>query len=457
MTKILRRMLLVCCGSSLLVCGALFAACGEEETPPPGGEVSVSGQIVFASDDYDEYTREITLSFMPNGSDVQGVPAELSYVNEEDETVTADGFTLARGESGYTLTDAGGKSYALDLAWGCANPKDDFVVLHSDFIVTDTIEDYEAHEAGSRHYIEEGYFGAGSLDVSGTLWYYNFEDIPHTESPYLRFYIEYDAFLDNTWDGTSARGDTWVSHECDEGNDYLVYYYIARENGARKVLFYDVQFFAADAETIDFHHYYGDFYFKNGIRIYTSNLIAGSAAGDEVQTLFAKDAFEGVNGKLYARVYPRLALTYGTDGGTNWLLYRFAGSEEEGSSEEFYFELDGDGNIRPETMQYGCRVWYQDTEKTWGYDAYYIAPSETEFVFKMLFGFGRVGSDGKTHYFEDAPIVKRGDGEFTVYAEGKAWNVSFGFDEEAWKITLNVKEAEETAVAGEPADQAADR
>ena len=68
MTKSIKRMLLVCCVAALVVCGALLLGCGEEQTPPPGGEVSVSGQIVFGSDDYDEYTRDITLSFMPNGT-----------------------------------------------------------------------------------------------------------------------------------------------------------------------------------------------------------------------------------------------------------------------------------------------------------------------------------------------------------------------------------------------------
>ncbi len=448
MTKSVKHLLLVCCGIALLLCGALFAACGEEnETPPPGGEVSVSGHIVFESDDSDEYTREITLSFLPNGSDVQGVPAELSYTNEEDETVTADGFTLARGESGYTLADKSGKQYALDLAWGCANPKDDFAVVHGDFIVTDTIEDYEAHEAGARHYIQEGYFGAGSLDVSGKVWYYNLEEMRHVESSYLRFYLEHNEDLDYTWKGTSARGNIWVNHECDDGNDYLVYYFIVEHGGARKALFYDVRFFPADAETIDFHHYFGDFYFKNGTCIYASNLIAGSEVGDGALTLFEKDAFEGVNGKLYARVYPRLALTYGTDGATDWMLYRFTGSEAEGSTEEFYFELDADGNIKPETAQMGCRVWRQDAEKTWGYDAFYIAPSPEEIVFTMLFGLGRVNG-GKTEYFADPLIVKRADAQFTVYAEDGAWNVSLGLDEEAWKITFDIEAAAEVAIEG---------
>ncbi len=379
---------------------------------------------------------------------MEGVPATVSYVNHEDEKVTADGFTLSRGESGYSLKDESGKSFALDLAWGCANPKDDFATLHGEFIVADTIEDYETHEDGSRHYIQEGYFGAGSLDVSGKMWFYNFEEMRHSESPYLRFYLEYDEMIDCTWDGTSARGNTWVAHECDDGNKYLVFYYITEKDGVRKALFYDMQFFPADAETIDFHHYFGDFYLQNGVRIYTSDLIEESAAEDGTLTLFAKDVFEGADGKLYARFYPQLALTYGNDGTTDWLLYRFTGSEEEGSAEEFYFELDAEGNIKPETAEMGCRVWRQNSEKTWGYDAFYIAPNEEEVVFTMLFGLGRVGQDGQTQYFEDPLVVKRANGEFTVYADGEAWNVSLGLDQEAWKITFDVEAAEEVSVEG---------
>lgn len=445
MKKLIKRMLLVFCGSALLVCGALLAACGGGKS---GKEVSVDGQIVFEEDDYDEYTRDITLTFEPDGIEVQEVPATVSYLNDEDETVTVDGFTLTRGESGYTLKDESGRSYAVDLAWGCANPKDDFATLHGEFIVTDTLEDYEGHEEGSRHYIEEGYFGAGKLDVSGKTWYFTLEDMRHYEGPYLRFYLDYAEILNQAWDGTSARGTTWVGHECDDGNSFLVYYYVAEKDGDREALIYDVQFFSADAETIDFHHYFGDFYLKNGTRIYTSNLIEGIAVGDEVLTLFAKDAFVGTDGNRYARFYPQLALTYGNNGTTDWMLYRFTDPGEQGASEEFYFELDAEGNILPETAQMGCRVWYQNTEKTWGYDAFYIAPSPEEIVFTMLFNLGRVGDSGETEYFKNPLIVKHADGEFTVYANGEAWNVSLGFDKEAWKILCKVEAAEEVAVEG---------
>ncbi len=448
MTKLIKRILLVGCSAALLVCGALLAACGEEETPPPGGEVSVPGQIVFEGDEYDEYSREITLSFMPNGADVQGVTAELSFMNEEGDTVS-ENFTLSRDESGYSLADDRGTRYALDLAWGCANPEDDFAVLHGGFIVTDTLEDYEAHEEGSRHYIEEGYFGAGKLDVSGKIWYYNLEDMQSMQGPYLRFYTTPKDYLDREWDRTSARGTTWIDRAEDDGNEYLVYYFIVTENGVRKMLVYDVQFFSAHAETADFHHYFGDFFFKNGIRLYVSDLIEGGKVGDEVMTLFAKDAFEWGDGTLHPKIYPSYGITYGNDGKTDWMRYCFSLPGEDPATEEFYFELDGEGNILLETAEMGCHVWYQNREKTWGYDAFYIAPSQTEIAFLMLFGLGRVGADGETEYFEDPLIVKHADGEFTVYAEGEAWNVSLGFDPEEWRIACNIEEAKETAVEGQ--------
>ncbi len=447
MTKTIKRILLLCCSAALLVCGALFAACGEEETSPPGGEVSVSGQIVFGMDEYDEYSREITLSFLPNGADVQGVTADLSFVNEEGDTVS-ESFTLSRNESGYALTDGSGKSYALDLAWGCADPADDFAVVHGDFIVTDTLEDYEAHEEGARHYIEEGYFGAGKLDVSGVIWYYNLEDIRSMAGPYLRFYITPSDYLDREWDRTSARGTTWIDRAEDDGNDYLVYYFIVTENDVRKMLVYDVQLYSAETETLDFHHYFGDFFFKNGIRLYVSELIEGANVGDEVMTLFAKDGYQWADGTLHPKIYPSYGIAYGNDGKTDWMRYRFTLPGEQMAAEEFYFELDEEGNILPETAEMGCRIWYQNAEKTWGYDAFYIAPSEKEVVFTMLFGLGRVGADGETEYFEDPLIVKRADNEFTVYAEGEAWNVTLTLDQEAGKIVCKVEAAEEAVVKG---------
>ncbi len=448
MTKFIKRLLLVCCFAALFVCGALLTACGEEETPPPGGEVSVPGQIVFEGDEYDEYSRDITLSFMPNGADVQGVTAELSYTDEEGKTAS-ENFTLSRGENGYSLTDGSGKNYALDLAWGCANSADDHAVVHGEFLVTDTLEDYEAHEEGSRHYIEEGYFGAGALDVSGRTWFYNLEDMPSMSGPYLRFYITPDELLEREWDRTSAHGITWIYRAEDNGNEYLIYYFLVTENGVRKTLVYDVQFFDAHAETADFHHYYGEFFFKNGMRLYVSDLIEAGKVGDEVMTLFVKDGFQWADGTLHPKIYPCYGMTYGNDGGTDWMRYCFTLPEEDDPVvEEFYFELDEEGDILLATAQMGCHVWYQNREKTWGYDAFYTAPSQTEIVFKMLFGLGRVGEDGETDYFEDPLIVKRANGEFTVYAEGEAWNVSLGLNEEEYRIAFKVEEAEEAVVEG---------
>ena len=83
---------------------------------------------MFEEDEYDECSRNITLSFTPNGTDVEGISAKLSYVNEEGDTLT-ENFILSRGENGYSLKDGSGKSYALDLAWDCANPADDHAVL----------------------------------------------------------------------------------------------------------------------------------------------------------------------------------------------------------------------------------------------------------------------------------------------------------------------------------------
>lgn len=441
MTKLMKHLLLVCCSVALLICGALLVACGEEETPS-GDEVSVAGQIVFEKDDYDEYTQDITLSFKPNGTDVQGVSAVLSYVNEEDVKVTAEGFTLAKDDGGYTLTDENGSHYALDLAWGSANPADDFAVVHGDFIVTDTIEDCEAPEAGSRRYIEEGYFGAGELDVSGKIWYYNFEDLWSYESSYLRFYNEYREDLAYIWDGTSARGKIWVGREFDDGNIYLIYYFITEDNGVRKALFYDIQWIPADAETINFEHFLGEFYFKKGERIYVSDAIDAGNVGDQVLTLFCKDSLQWGDGSLHARMYPMLESTYGNDGTTDWMLYGYAAYDEVGATEEFYFELDEAGNIKPETAQDGFRVHYQNTDKTWGYDAYYITPNETEIAFILLFAIGKVGNDGTTEYFEDPVIVKRADGEFTVYADGEAWNISIGLNQETDRIYFNAEAAE---------------
>lgn len=125
MTKFTRRILLLCCLAALLVCGVVFAAC--QEDAPPDGEVSVGGQIVFECDNYDEFTRDITLTFTPNGSNVQGVTAKVAFSGENGDT-GSENFTLSRDDKGYSLTDKNGKSYALDLAWGCANPLDDYAV-----------------------------------------------------------------------------------------------------------------------------------------------------------------------------------------------------------------------------------------------------------------------------------------------------------------------------------------
>ncbi len=72
MKKWLKGMLLMCSAAALFTCGALLVGCGNKKEDT----VSVEGQIVFEEDDSDEYTRDITLSFKPNGAEWKAFPPQ---------------------------------------------------------------------------------------------------------------------------------------------------------------------------------------------------------------------------------------------------------------------------------------------------------------------------------------------------------------------------------------------
>lgn len=161
MAKITRCVLIFLLTVAAVVCTALCVACAPKEATD--GSVKVNGSIVFADDDHDEFTRDITLSFTPEDGSVDGVSATVTYVDTTGRTVTASGFTIAESEGKYSLRADNETYYNLDLKWNSDDSSENSVTLHGEFIVTGVINDYEEHQEGKRHYANIGHFGAASV------------------------------------------------------------------------------------------------------------------------------------------------------------------------------------------------------------------------------------------------------------------------------------------------------
>lgn len=428
MTKVTRNILTFLLAVTAFICLVLCAACSPENGAD--GAVEINGKIVFDSDENDEFTRDISLSFTPENGSADGAAASVTYSNRDGKKVTAAGFTIDEKDGKYSLCTGDNASYALDLHWGSDNSDENSTTLHGEFITERVIEDYEEHEAGERHYADVGYFGAGLIDVSGERWFFNFEDFAITGGGYLKFYIDplgYSAGIlekDNQnilmKDG-NLRNLHWMNYVLADDSAYGIYDFLIFNGNSARLLVYKADYFAAGGKQCVYEFTGSEEILKFGECIYSSG-VCDVEVGSEEYLCLEKSDYQLPDGTFAYTCLPAINCEWGKDG--DWLLYDYWQMEK--SVESIYLEFDNDGNVIPSSAKQVERNICVNGDYAADYVYYYDLAKDRYFAWRLLY-FGTV-KNGELQPM-DATIEKVGDTTFDVTAGGQECLVAIDIED----------------------------
>lgn len=419
MVKTARYALIFLFALTAAVCISLFVACQRKDSSD--GLVKISGSIVFESDENDEFTRDITLSFTPENGSADGASAAVTYSNSAGKTATAAGFTIDETDGKYFLCAGDETRYDLDLKWSPDNASENSVTLHGEFIVTDIIDDYENHSEGARHYADVGYFGAGAVAVSGEVWFFNFEDFKISDSEYLKFYINphgYSAgILEKDDKDILMKGDPnlrnlhWMKYKLADGSAYGIYDFLIFNGSTEYLLVYKADYFASDCKECSFEFDGEETILKFGECIYSS-AACDEEVGSESYLCLENSGFQLPDGTPAYTCFPAINCESGKDG--DWLLYDYW--QMERSIVSCYFEFDQDGNVIHESVNQVERDVCVNGDYAADYVYYYDSAKEKYLAWRLLY-FGTIENSELQPM--DATIKKVGDTTFDVSAGGQ--------------------------------------